>query len=374
MLRWLLIFSALDLGTWGDPPQFWNETQARGLSEGLLDRSVGISWPIRKGRNGAPTIVSRKEWGARSLTCKAQLIRPVAYVIVHQLMEMECQEQNVCSQKLRGLQSRSVYTKGWCDVAYNFLVGDDGRVYEGVGWTVQGVHTQGYNNVSLGLAFFGNKLGSSPSPAALAAAEDLIFYAMKEGHLSPRYIQPLLLKEESCLVPQQPVMPGKACPNIITRSTWEARQTHCPTMNLPAKYVIIIHTAGSTCNISMDCQIRVRDIQSYHMDTRNFCDIGYHFLVGQDGGVYEGVGWHTQGSHTYGYNDIGLGVAFIGNFVEKPPNAAALEAAQNLIQCSVVRGYLDPNYLLVGHSDVANILSPGRALYNIIKTWPHFRH
>lgn len=36
----------------GDPPQFWNETQARGLLEGLLDRSVGISWPIRKGRNG----------------------------------------------------------------------------------------------------------------------------------------------------------------------------------------------------------------------------------------------------------------------------------------------------------------------------------
>lgn len=33
--------------------------------------------------------------------------------------------------------------------------------------------------------------------------------------------------------------------------------------------------------------------------------------------MYEGVGWHTQGSHTYGYNDIGLGVAFIGNFVGK---------------------------------------------------------
>lgn len=41
------------------------------------------------------------------------------------------------------------------------------------------------------------------------------------------------------------------------------------------------------------------------------------FLVGQDGGVYEGVGWHRQGSHTYGYNDIGLGIAFMGNFVGK---------------------------------------------------------
>lgn len=374
MLQWLLVFPALGLGVWGNSS--WDETQAKHQSEGPQDLFGNISQLIDKGRlgfDGVSTVVSRKEWGADTVGCCAPLALPVDYLIMHHVPGLECHNQTGCSQRLRELRAHHV-RNGWCDVAYNFLVGDDGRVYEGVGWTVQGVHTQGYNNVSLGLAFFGNKLGSSPSPAALAAAEDLIFYAMKEGHLSPRYIQPLLLKEESCLVPQQPVMPGKACPNIITRSTWEARQTHCPTMNLPAKYVIIIHTAGSTCNISMDCQIRVRDIQSYHMDTRNFCDIGYHFLVGQDGGVYEGVGWHTQGSHTYGYNDIGLGVAFIGNFVEKPPNAAALEAAQNLIQCSVVRGYLDPNYLLVGHSDVANILSPGRALYNIIKTWPHFRH
>ena len=50
----------------------------------------------------------------------------------------------------------------------SFLVGNDGRVYEGVGWTIQGMHTQGYNNVSLGLAFFGNNLGnghpSGPPP------------------------------------------------------------------------------------------------------------------------------------------------------------------------------------------------------------------
>lgn len=96
--------------------------------------------------------------------------------------------------------------------------------------------------------------------------------------------------------------------------------------------------------------------------------------MGQDGVIYEGVGWSVQGSHTPGYNDIALGLAFMGTFSDTPPNAAALEAAQNLIQCSVVRGYLDPNYLLVGHSDVANDPSPGWALYNIIKTWPHFRH
>nr|XP_045371992.1 peptidoglycan recognition protein 3 [Camelus bactrianus] len=254
----------------GSPRLPWNEAQARGLSEGLWDPVVGISQLIRKSHNGAPTIVSREEWGARSLTCKARLTLPVAYVITDQMAGMECQGPNSCGQKLQGLQSHSVYTKGWCDVAYNFLVGNDGRVYEGVGWNVQGMHTQGYNNISLGLAFFGNEIGSSPSPAALSAAEDLVFYAIKKGQLSPRYIQPLLLKEESCLVPQQPVMPRKDCPNIVTRSAWKARQTHCPTMSLPAKYVIIIHTAGATCNVSMDCQIHVRDIQSYHIDVMNF--------------------------------------------------------------------------------------------------------
>lgn len=61
-------------------------------------------------------------------------------------------------------------------------------------------------------------------------------------------------------------------------------------------------------------------------------------------------------------------------FAEQPPNAAALKAAQDLIQCAVAKGYLIPNYLLMGHSDVSNILSPGQALYDIIRTWPHFKH
>ncbi|XP_051012890.1 peptidoglycan recognition protein 3 [Acomys russatus] len=339
MLPWLLVFSAL----------------------GLLAR-------------GDPSIVSRKEWGASSLTCKVLLSLPVPYLITEQLTRMECQDQITCSQMVRVLQSHSVYNKGWCDLAFNFLVGDDGRVYEGVGWRVQGSHAQGYRNVSLGIAFFGSKRGGSPSPEALSAAKDLISLATQHGYLSPRYIQPFLLKEETCLVPHHSEIPKKACPDIVPRSAWEARETHCSQMSLPAKFVIIIHTAGESCNQSADCLVRVRDTQSFHIDKQDFCDIAYHFLVGQDGGVYEGVGWHVEGSHSYGYNDIALGIAFMGNFVEKPPNEAALQAAQDLIQCAVAKGYLTPDYLLMGHSDVSDILSPGQALYDIIKTWPHFKH
>lgn len=41
------------------------------------------------------------------------------------------------------------------------------------------------------------------------------------------------------------------------------------------------------------------------------------FLVGQDGAVYEGVGWNVQGSQTPGYNDIALGISFMGTFTGK---------------------------------------------------------
>lgn len=66
-----------------------------------------------------------------------------------------------------------------------------------------------------------------------------------------------------------------ACPSITPRSAWEARETHCPQMNLPAKFVIIIHTAGKSCNESVDCLVRVRDTQSFHIDHQDFCDIAY---------------------------------------------------------------------------------------------------
>ncbi|XP_045726625.1 peptidoglycan recognition protein 4 [Mirounga angustirostris] len=372
MLLWLCVL-ALGLRAWGDFS--WDETQARDLSEGLQDLFGNISHLIEKGYpTDVLTMVSHKEWGGEAVGCSTPLTMPVDFLVTHHVPGLECHNQTMCSQRLWELRAHHMHNNSWCDMAYNFLVGDDGRVYEGVGWNVQGMHTQGYNHISLGFAFFGTKEGHSPSPAALSAMEGLISYAVQKGHLSSKYVQPLLVKGENCLLPLQKASPKKACSNIIPRSAWEAKETHCSKMNLPAKYVVIIHTAGKTCIMSDECCLLVQDIQSFFIDRLNSCDIGYNFLVGQDGVIYEGVGWNVQGSHAPGYNDIALGIAFMGTFLGTPPNTAALEAAQNLIQCAVDKGYLIPNYLLVGHSDIVNTLSPGQALYNIIKAWPHFKH
>ncbi|XP_043859159.1 peptidoglycan recognition protein 3 [Dromiciops gliroides] len=326
------------------------------------------------GSCGSFPVISRTEWGAGRCGCSNQLEIPVPYLIIHHIPGHKCHQKASCQQMVKGLQELHVKTNGWCDVAYNFLIGDDGNVYEGVGWAIQGTHTVGYNNKSQGFAFVGSVTGSSPSAAALTAAQNLISFAVDKGYLSPKYIQPLFVQSESCLASQKNGVSKRECPDIISRSSWGARETYCSKLLEPAKYVIIIHTVSHSCNVTKECKISVQNIQSSHIDERKFCDIAYNFLVGEDGRVYEGVGWDIEGAHTYGYNDIGLGIAFIGTFSGISPNAAALKVAQDLIQCGVDKGYLIPDYLLVGHRDVVNTLSPGQALYEKIKTWPHFKH
>lgn len=109
------------------------------------------------------------------------------------------------------------------------------------------------------------------------------------------------------------------------------------------------------------------------MTTRKYCDIAYSFLIGEDGNVYEGRGWSTEGSHTKTYNDISIGISFIGKFASREPNTAALNAAKELIACGVAKNFIKRDYVLRGHRNVGKTECPGNSLYNVIKKWPGFK-
>nr|CAD7401016.1 unnamed protein product [Timema cristinae] len=55
----------------------------------------------------------------------------------------------------------------------------------------------------------------------------------------------------------------------------------------------------------------------------------------------------------------------------KPPKAQ-LDAAKLFLNYSVNNGQLSSNYNLIGHKQVAKTQSPGRQLFDIIKTWEHW--
>lgn len=118
--------------------------------------------------------------------------------------------------------------------------------------------------------------------------------------------------------------------------------------------------------------LSVRLIQSFHIESRGWYDIGYNFLVGGDGSAYYGRGWDYEGAHTKGYNKYSVGIAFIGTFNNEAPPKQQVEACEKIIAQGVRLGKLKNDYKLFAHRQLMSTLSPGDKVYDIIKTWPHF--
>lgn len=101
-------------------------------------------------------------------------------------------------------------------------------------------------------------------------------------------------------------------------------------------------------------------------------DIGYSFLVGEDGRIYEGRGWDRVGAHTKGYNSVALALSFMGSYMTHNPGSAALDAASAWLSCAVSKGMITSSYKLYGHRDAGSTDCPGDSLYALIRTWSHY--
>lgn len=75
---------------------------------------------------------------------------------------------------VRMIQCFHIESRRWHDIAYNFLVGNDGNVYEGRGWKRVGAHTQGYNSRAIGISFVGCFMNEIPAQIAMDACRSLI--------------------------------------------------------------------------------------------------------------------------------------------------------------------------------------------------------
>jgi len=80
-------------------------------------------------------------------------------------------------------------TRGWSDIAYSFLVHQNGDIYEGRGWGIAGGHTAGYNSVSHAFCLIANTENTTPTDAAIQSLAFLVDEATRrygpqrvEGH------------------------------------------------------------------------------------------------------------------------------------------------------------------------------------------------
>lgn len=114
----------------------------------------------------------------------------------------------------------------------------------------------------------------------------------------------------------------------------------------------------------------MRSIQQDHVIHQKMDDIAYNFLIGGNGLIYNGRGWNAEGRHTKGFDANSICIAVVGTFDYVTPPQVQLDATQKLITEGVKLKKIHSKYRLYGQRQLMHSTSsPGRKLYEIIKTW-----
>ncbi len=115
-------------------------------------------------------------------------------------------------------------------------------------------------------------------------------------------------EEESDIAGASEALRSELRGHVVSRSAWGARRTRCSSTNTTKQRFAIHHTVTGSSNPAR----QMRGIQRFHMDSRGWCDVGYHFLIGSDGRIYEGRPLRFLGAHVGGHNTGNIGISFIG--------------------------------------------------------------
>ncbi|XP_066587040.1 peptidoglycan-recognition protein SA-like isoform X2 [Prorops nasuta] len=166
---------------------------------------------------------------------------------------------------------------------------------------------------------------------------------------------------------------GEDCPHIVPRGGWATIPPKSINyLIVPIPYVIIHHSVTPECTTRSGCVNRLENIRDYHMTDLKSNDIGFNFMIGGDGNIYEGCGWTLEGAHTYGFNKRSISIMFVGNFQEKKVNSTFLDLAHKLILCGKDQGMLREDVKVIGGRQAISTASPGLELFLQIQDWPEW--
>ncbi len=210
-------------------------------------------------------------------------------------------------------------------------------------------------------------------------------------------------------------------PAVISRAQWGADESlrfdaagdeQWPREYFPVQKLVVHHTAGR--NADPDPAATVRAIYYYHAVTRRWADIGYNYLIDEQGRVYEGryardfwngatpssdnlAGLGVAAGHTKYYNQGTMGISLLGTFTSQAPTAAAQASLVRMLAWASAKYHIDPTasglYVnpesgvtgtqpnIAGHRDYASTACPGGVVYSqlpsirnevaaLVNNWP----
>ncbi len=144
------------------------------------------------------------------------------------------------------------------------------------------------------------------------------------------------------------------------------------------KLLTVHHTALSTANDGRTAVERMRALYQYHSVNRGWGDIGYHYVIDEDGQIYEGKsgGEFVVGGHAYCNNVGTLGIALMGNFDAEKPALRQIRSLQWLLQSLADKYKIDLDSQVsfhgetlppvVGHRQLVSTDCPGEYVWRTL--------
>jgi hypothetical protein len=172
-------------------------------------------------------------------------------------------------------------------------------------------------------------------------------------------------------------------PEAIPQSVWRAGLP-VPDYNRSFNEVdhLIIHHAATGNHLHNYTNV-VRNIYLYHTEVNGWSDIGYNYLIAQDGSLFTGrdpaggAQDNVRGAHFCGQNGGTMGVCLLGDYTQTEPAAQALQSLEHLLSWKSMKESLAPTGqqlhpanarlpVIAGHQDGCNTACPGRYVYDQI--------
>jgi N-acetylmuramoyl-L-alanine amidase len=123
---------------------------------------------------------------------------------------------------------------------------------------------------------------------------------------------------------------------------------------------IIIHATATLGDKRGD--VDVDTVRRWHVDGNGWADVGYHFLIRQDGTIERGRELNVQGAHAKGHNRDSVGVAFCGGIgvtSREPEDTRTPEQRKSLKWLVTGLCYFFPTIVeVIGHRDVSRKACP----------------
>jgi LysM repeat protein len=169
--------------------------------------------------------------------------------------------------------------------------------------------------------------------------------------------------------PDEPVVRGHGGYQLVHRADWTNVQVKGNNTAMDGVSRITVHHTGEHPGLEGVPEVEVlRRIEHYHQHERGWAAIGYHYIVGKGGRVYEGRPVRYQGAHVSGANEHNLGISVVGDYMAKLPNATQLGALDAFLTDSRLR-FRVPKSRVYGHRELGQSQCPGDALFGWVRQY-----